>query len=323
MSSAGSHVDVLLRPLVTVIVPSWNSANEIKDFLESLSRQTYPRKSVELIVIDNGSTDGTVKAIREWYASQESAGWHRLELIALSSNQGIAHAYNLGYKHCSPSSFAIMRGEADVVFEADLIDRLCSVLTSEASIGVAGARGLLAGIEPPKLDHAASYVNWWIGRVKNLDPPQLVDCDSVLGPAFMVRRSCIDELSYFFAEERFFADELEFCTRVKRSRYRVVCEPAAVAYHKGARSAGQMDRTRFGYIAQRETVLFYLEYNSFPQAIVWLIWNSAYALNQALKGQTMPLCGLRDGIRWWMSRTPPRLPGARNGLSLCEWLAGS
>jgi len=83
--------------MVTVIVPSWNSANEIRDLLESLSRQTYPKSSVELILVDNGSTDGTVDAICEWYATQESAGWHRLELITLSSNKGIAHAYNLGY----------------------------------------------------------------------------------------------------------------------------------------------------------------------------------------------------------------------------------
>ena len=309
--------------MVTVIVPSWNSANEIKDFLDSLSHQTYPRSRVELIVVDNGSTDGTVDAIRDWYATQESAGWHRLELITLSRNKGIAHAYNLGYKNCSRSSFAILRGEADVVLEADVVEKLCSVLTNEPSIGVAGARGLLSGIEPPQLDHAASYVNWWIGRVTSIDPPQLVDCDGVLGPAFIARRACIDELHFFFPGDRFFADELEFCTRVKRKGYRVVCEPAAVAHHKGARSSGQMNRTRFGYIAQRETVLFYLKYNSFPQKIVWLMWNAAYGIKQAVKGQTMPLLGLRDGIRWWLSRRPTRLPGAQKGMSLSEWLAGS
>ena len=323
MSSASPDVAERVRPIVTVIVPSWNSASEISDFLESLSRQTYPKGSVELIVVDNGSTDGTVDAIRDWYATQASAGWHRLELITLSSNMGIAHAYNLGYKDCSGSSFAILRGEADVVFEADVVQKLCSVLTKEPSIGVAGARGLLSGIEPFQLDHAASYVNWWIGRVTSIDPPELVDCDSVLGPAFLARRACIDDLKYFFPEDRFFADELEFCTRVKRRGYRVVCEPAAVAHHKGARSAGQMNRTRFGYIAQRETVLFYLKYNSFPQKIVWLVWNVAYGLKQAVKGQTMPLLGLRDGIRWWLSRRPTRPPDAPNGMSLSEWLAGS
>ena len=81
----------------------------------------------------------------------------------------------------------------------------------------AGARGLLYGTVPPQLDHAAGYMNWWNGRLRRVDPPDLVDCDSVLGPTFLTRRSCIDQMRFFFPADRFLASELEFCTRVKRT----------------------------------------------------------------------------------------------------------
>jgi GT2 family glycosyltransferase len=310
-------------PLVSIVVPTWNSECDLSDLLESVASQSYPKNSLELVIVDNGSTDGSVNFLHDWFVSHQSAGWHRLQLIRLSSNKGIAHAYNLGFEHCSPETFAVLRGEADVILESDVVEKLCGVLRNDRSIGVAGAKGILHGTVPPQLDHAANYVNWWSGRVKRVDPPHLVDCDSVLGPTFLARRSCINEMQFFFPADRFLANELEFCTRVKRSGYRVVCEPAAVSYHKGAKSTGNLDFGRFGYVAQRETVLFHLKYNPFPQKFFCLAFNAAYSLKQAWMGNKMPLLGLRDGFRWWLSKNPTKLPYASSDVSLTDWLVKS
>jgi GT2 family glycosyltransferase len=308
-------------PLVTVIVPTWNSETDVIDFLESVSRQTYPKESIELVAIDNGSKDRSVEVISEWFRTQRTPGWHRLQLIELPTNQGIAKAYNLGYKSCSPQSYAILRGEADVLLEPEVIEILCRALREEASIGVAGARGLLYGTNPAQLDHAAGYMNWWNGRLRRVDPPKLVDCDSVLGPTFLIRRTCINEMRFFFPEDRFLASELEFCTRIKRSGYRVVCEPAAVSHHKSGMSTRHLNSGRFGYIGQRETVLFHLKYNPYPQKIMCLAWNVAWSLKQAIKGQKMLILGVRDGIRWWLWDIPPQLPGSAHDMPVEDWLA--
>ena len=323
LSTKGSSPDTHQFPLITVVVPTWNSQNDIIDFLESVSRQTYPKGSVEIVVIDNGSTDRSADVVSDWFGTQQSSGWHRLHLIALPTNQGIAQAYNLGYKKCSPASHAVLRGEADVLLEPEVIERLYVALQGDQTIGVAGARGLLYGTMPLQLDHAAGYMNWWNGRLHRVDPPHLVDCDSVLGPTFLTRRSCIDEMQFFFPADRFLASELEFCTRVKRGGYRVVCEPAAVVYHKGARSTRHLDVGKFGYIEQRETVLFHLKYNPFPQKLFCLIWTAAYAVKQACRGHILLLLGLRDGFRWWRTERPTGLPRAQPGSSLSEWLVKS
>jgi Predicted glycosyltransferases len=310
-------------PLVSVIVPTWNSEEDIEDFLNSLERQTYPKASMELVVVDNGSTDNSVQVIQRWHEGQRMAGWFGLHLIESPRNNGIAQAYNLGYANSSSRAFAILRGEADVILEPEVVESLCGVIRDNPSVGVAGARGLLYGTVPPQLDHAASYMNWWNGRLRRVDPDHLVDCDSVLGPTFLTRRSCIDEMQFFFPSDRFLASELEFCTRVKRGGRRVVCEPRAVAYHKGARSSGNLDFGRFGYVAQRETVLFHLKYNPLPQKLFCLAWNAAYSLKQAFKGNRFQLLGLRDGFRWWGSHHPTLPPKSTKDTSLAEWLLKS
>ena len=311
------------HPLVSVIVPTWNSEKDIEDFLDSLERQTYPKASMELVVVDNGSTDNSVQVIQRWYEAQRMADWFGLHLIESPRNNGIAQAYNLGYANTSSRAFAILRGEADVILEPEVVETLCGVIRDNPSVGVAGARGLLYGTVPPQLDHAASYMNWWNGRLRRVDPPHLVDCDSVLGPTFLTRRSCIEQMRFFFPPDRFLASELEFCTRVKRSGHRVVCEPAAISHHKSARSSGHLDGDRFGYIGQRETVLFHLKYNPFPQKLFCLAWTAAWSLKQAMTGHRMLLLGLRDGIRWWLQKHPTQPPGCVNDVTVPDWLAKS
>lgn len=311
------------HPLVSVIVPTWNSEEDIEDFLDSLELQTYPKASMELVVVDNGSTDNSVPVIQGWYDAQRMAGWFGLHLIESPRNNGIAQAYNLGYAKSSPRAFAILRGEADVILEPKVVETLCGVIRDNASVGVAGARGLLYGTVPPQLDHAAGYMNWWNGRLRRVDPPDLVDCDSVLGPTFLTRRSCIEQMRFFFPPDRFLASELEFCTRVRRSGHRVVCEPAAVSHHKGARSSRSLDFAKYGYVAQRETVLFHLKYNPLPQKLFFLAWTTAYCSKQAFKGNKLLLLALRDGFRWWRSSRPTLPPSCPKDTTLAEWLVRS
>lgn len=306
--------------LISVILPNWNSGEDILDLLESLSKQTYPKQAMEIIIVDNDSTDNSVEIIRDWYISQASDGWHRLDIIELSNNQGIASAYNCGYKACSPESYAILRVETDVILQPDVVEILSDTLKDLPDAGVVGAKGMLHST-PDQVDHAAGYLNWWTGRLRSFDPGKLADCDSVFGGTFIVRRSVIDGMGFFFTEDRFLASELEFCTRIKRYGYRVLCQPKAVSYHKGGRSTRNLEEGRFAYVAHREMVLFHLAYNPVPQKFVCLIVFAAYSLNQALRGRTMALLAMRDAFIMWKLHRPVNLPFTKENMSLGEWLA--
>lgn len=282
-------------PVISIIVPNWNTKEHIIAFLDSVERQTYPKSAIEIVITDNGSTDGSLPIIDSWISRKKQEGWLGLKLIPLQTNHGIAAGYNIGYENCSDNSWAIMRGESDVELAPDCLERLVTALKEQPNVGLVGAKGVVFDT-PEEIDHVARYINWWTGSLSDANPTERVDCDCVFGGTFLVRKSCLDQLGDFFSSRHFLASELELCTRVKRYGYRVNCEPDAVALHKIARSTHQLKNWKFGYISMFETIDFYLNYNRFPQLAVCLGLFSARAFWRFLKGDLIPIKALRDSV---------------------------
>lgn len=94
MSSAGEP------ELATVIVPTFNRAQLLSRALDSVWRQTY--RPIELIVVDDGSTDGTDRIVKEWMAHKESSDF--LVHYIHSENAGAPNARNVGLK-CSTGCY--------------------------------------------------------------------------------------------------------------------------------------------------------------------------------------------------------------------------
>ncbi|MFQ5921373.1 MAG: glycosyltransferase [Anaerolineales bacterium] len=92
-------------PLVSVLMPSYNSAEFVSDAIESVLRQTH--SNTELIIVDDGSTDGTPSILNE-LAKEES---ERLTLIRNQSNAGVPHTWN--------EALSRARGEFTVPFASD------------------------------------------------------------------------------------------------------------------------------------------------------------------------------------------------------------
>lgn len=286
--------DIKIYPAISIIVPNWNTKEHIIAFLDSVERQTYPKSAIEIVIVDNGSTDGSQSLIDSWI-SRKKEGWLGLKLIPLQTNQGIAAGYNIGYENCSDNAWAIMRGESDVELASECLERLVAVLKEQPKVGLVGAKGVVFD-NPEEIDHAARYMNWWTGSLSDANPTERVDCDCVFGGTFLVRKSCLDKLGNFFSSRHFLASELELCTRVKRHGYQVTCEPDAVALHKIARSTHQLKNWKFGYISMFETIDFYLNYNRFPQLAVCLGLYFSRAFWRFLKGDLIPMKALRDSV---------------------------
>ncbi|GFD75889.1 hypothetical protein KUL113_53090 [Tenacibaculum sp. KUL113] len=86
-----SHKSSWLKPLVTVIIPCFNAENTIRTALNSLLAQTYEK--IEIIVVDDASTDNTEKAIKEVASTDK-----RVRYIELEKNGGAYNARNIGLK---------------------------------------------------------------------------------------------------------------------------------------------------------------------------------------------------------------------------------
>jgi GT2 family glycosyltransferase len=314
----------LIIPLqyrLSILVLNRNTKVHILDFLSSISFQNYPKDLIEIIVLDNGSTDGSQAEIRWWFENHVGDNWLNLKLVENSQNIGIADGYNEAFNHCSLETDIIVRGESDVLWEEDLLIKLVRVLANSPDVGVVAPIGVLND-NKEKVEHAARYINWWTGSIRNITPSAVVDCDDVLGSTFLVRKSCINRLGYFYKQGRFLANELEFCTRVKKLGYRVVCQPTAVAYHKVAQTSGQINVEKFLYIYHKETVLFHLEFNRFPNKITTIGFMTAYSIKKLFLGSSMPFRGIIDGLLEGLFRMRVKLPGTSKTsmLAVGEWI---
>lgn len=108
-------------PPVTILIAAYNEADYIRDTLASLSRQNYDA-ALEILVIDDGSTDRTRDIVREVMATMERPPRQSLTLLEMPQNVGKAHALTTGLAHASHE--LIITLDADTMVYRDAISRL-------------------------------------------------------------------------------------------------------------------------------------------------------------------------------------------------------
>jgi GT2 family glycosyltransferase len=305
-------------PLITIITPNWNTPELLMAFLESVKLQSYPAHKIEIIIIDNGSNDNSILKISEWFNANPT--FFRTELISFEKNYGIAAAYNIGFDKSSTESQIIIRTESDVELETDCIKNLVVTLIENNSIGLVGARGVLYS-NRNKMDHAARFMNWRTGTLTEIDPKELVECDCVFGGTFAVRKNLIQIIGYFFKSDRFLANELEFCTRVKLAGMKVVCQPNAVSYHKVGNTTGKMNRKKFSFIDARESTLFHLQYNKSLNKLTTVSFFVLGSIKKLFSNNIYPLKGFISAVFSYVLNKNVLLPWRKVDINISEWLS--
>ena len=121
-------------PLVSVIVVNHNRADLLRECLDSLLAQTYP--CVEILVVDNASTDASRELVRGYPDS-------RIRLIELESNLGFGVPNNIGIKNARGSLIAILNNDA--VADPAWLQRLVDCLVSYPDVGMCASKILVFG----------------------------------------------------------------------------------------------------------------------------------------------------------------------------------
>jgi len=118
------------RPLVSVIIPAYNEAKNLSNLLDSLREQSYP--NLEIMIVNDGSTDGTVEIVRNYM--RQNTG---IQLIDLPRpNHGKAVALNTGLSVANGQFVVVI--DADGVVERNCIMRMVAALHQPNIIAVAG-----------------------------------------------------------------------------------------------------------------------------------------------------------------------------------------
>ncbi|HYC81611.1 MAG TPA: glycosyltransferase family 2 protein [Solirubrobacterales bacterium] len=219
------------QPAVAIVVPSWNSLPLLGRCLDSVAAEAG---EAELVVVDNGSGDGSLELLRE-------RGIHHL---ALPRNVGFAAAVNLGAaRTAAPYVLAL---NADTVLEPGAVDTLAAALAADPGLG--GVQPLLLQLEGEAPADPAQARLYSAGQALSADGRALEtgageaqaeayreprEVFGVCGAAAMLRRELFAELGGF--DESYFAfyEDVDLNVRARIAGWGFRCEPAARVWHVG------------------------------------------------------------------------------------------
>jgi len=221
------------RMALSIIIVSFNTREDLERCLESL-HSAPPAAPHEILVVDNGSTDGSIDAVRRWPG---------VRLIEVGSNVGFARANNLGIRASRGTNVLLLN--SDTVVPPAAIDRLLAELDRDPDVAVVGPRLVDAG------GRAELSFGRMIGplnelRQKRLAQSAAVDvltrrrqyADWVSGACLLVRRA--DAEAAGGLDERYFmyTEDVDFCAAIRALGRRVLFTPDVEIVHLRGRSAG-------------------------------------------------------------------------------------
>lgn len=210
---------------VSVVVLTYNGRDHVRECLQSLRGQT--QDSYEVIVVDNASSDGTPDIVREEFPEAH--------LVCSPMNGGWCAGNNLGLT-ASKAPYAVLLNQ-DSVVEPDWLEQLVRALDQDPTIGAAQSKILLHD-RPDRINTVGNGTNYlffsWAGRSGELDDVEgpAYDVPSASGAALALRRQAVDAIGGLDDAFFLYNDDLDLCLRLRLAGHRVVCVPAAVAYHK-------------------------------------------------------------------------------------------
>lgn len=219
------------RRLVSVVIVNWNGMRFLEACLDSLRPCA---DQVELIVVDNGSTDGSLEYLR-------SRG--DVRLLAQAANVGYARANNLGIEKAGGKYVLLLNN--DTVADPRFLASLLAVMEADPGIG-AGQSKMITLDEPPRIDAYGSFLtstgflyHYLYDRPD--EPPRApFDVFAAKGAAVLIRRDVLERVGVFDADFFAYLEDSDLSWRIWLAGYRVVCVPASVVLHKGGATAEKL-----------------------------------------------------------------------------------
>ena len=244
-----------MKTTVTIIIPNFNGKNFIKTCLDSIEKQKY--MAFNVVIVDNGSSDGSVQYIQEHYPEAT--------MIQNSENRGFAAAVNQGIK-ISHSEYIFLLNN-DVELEPDCISNLVKCIKKDENIFAVSSK-MVQYNNRSKMDDAGdeyTILGWTrrVGDGKSLDKYTVErETFSACAGAALYRKSVLDEIGYF--DENFFAymEDVDISFRARIKGYKCVYCPEAVVYHVGSGTSGGKYNEFKIRLAARNNV--YVPYKNMP-----------------------------------------------------------
>ncbi len=290
-------------PIISVIIPHWNAVHHLPTCLDSLRRQTYPH--VEVIVADNGSTDGSLELLARDYPE--------VRVLALGENRGFAGACNAGIRAAQGEFVALLNNDTEAA--PCWLEEIVAAFERHPETGLVASKMLL--FDRRDTFHTAGdfyRVNGipgnrgvWQKNVGQYDHEEYVF--SACGGSAAYRRAMLDQIGLLDEEFFYSCEDLDLAWRAQLAGWRCVYAPRAVVYHKlsatgGGVTASFYDGRNFIYLLTKDYPgdLWRIHWRDILRAQLGITgealraWRGA-AARARLRGQLAGLVGIPKMLR--------------------------
>ncbi|RIK38355.1 MAG: glycosyltransferase family 2 protein [Chloroflexi bacterium] len=313
------------RP-VAIVVLNYNGKAHLSPLLESLARQT--RRDFELVIVDNGSTDGS-RALLE---AEAARGRFALTLLRNPANRGFAPACNQGIA-ATRTPWVIMLNN-DTRPEPHWLERMMATVEQPdprfgPKLGMVAAK-LLRAHQPDQIDSAGIALDWtgiaWDWRGGEPDDPAESEPMEIFGPcggAALYARRMLDAVGGF--DDDFFAylEDVDLAWRARLAGWRCLLQPQARVLHAHSGTLGDASPRKRYLLARNKVWLLVKNYPApwFALLLPLIVGYDLLAVGFGIarRGDLASLRGRLDGLRqlpvFWRKRRAVQ----RAGRDVANW----
>jgi hypothetical protein len=255
------------RPYLSIIIVNWNTLALLRDCLSSLAASELHDRC-EIIVVDNGSHDGSPDMVRRAFG--------RVRLLANRDNLGFARANNQGIA-ASQGRYVLLLN-SDTRMPAGTLAALLAFMEQHPEAGVCSPRLQHPDGQPQVFAFGADPTPGYLLRrglwrlllrrgLHDWATPHTLTVDWVSGACMLVRRAAIEQAGMLDEAIFMYFEDNDWCLRIRRQGWRVYYYPRVAVIHLGGQSLAHNPAARAAYYTSLR--YFYAKHYGW-QARLWL-----------------------------------------------------
>ena len=247
---------------VSYIIITWNGLSFLRGLLRSMSKQLQ-REDVEVILVDNHSTDGTLDFLAQEYPA--------LRPICLPENKGVAHARNIALREAKGRYLFIV--DNDICITDEAVEGMEHYLDTHPEAGICGCKllsadgeaqdsckpypGIRAKLRNTLRSSAPSVYSRQMSGTEPFEPVYLI------GACQMIRREVYEQLGDLDEHIFYGPEDCDYCLRARQKGWKVIYLPSLTMTHFCQRRTHTNPFSRLGWRHFKALLYFYRKYKKF------------------------------------------------------------
>lgn len=294
-------------PAVYAVILAFNNYDDTRECLKSLQKSDY--ENLSIVVVDNGSSDGTPEKIHNEFPD--------VKVIKTGRNLGVPWGYNVGFSYAlrAGAGYILMLNN-DTVVDPQMVRRLVEVAQEEPNVGI---------LMPKVLYYGNSEMIWAAGGRYRVFPPAHVIVgqnrpsaafdkpfylEYAISCGLLIHRRAFEKAGLFDPGYFFFFDDWDFSQRVRAHGLRILFVPDARMWHKVSKSTRQTGKEALFWKVWGESSARFYRRHGRPVSLSLLIHIGFLMLRELIKGNGRMLKYFWAGVREGLTKPLGPIPAA-------------